>query len=263
MIWNSGNPAGVPKASAQTKTDEHLSCRGGMSDLPEMHMLYTCPFCWKVRGLVEHIGLETEFIQVNPLKQKKQLAFTDGWKKTPVWRDADGTVVVDSTPIMLHIDSKYNEGKLTTTGDEQAEARAAKWTEWLDAHLSKATIPILYGSLFSALRTTTRVSKLEKFGFFSKRLYAWMGFPIMWGFIARKRVKNDGRSPKQLWHDLLDEWCGEIGQVQFFGGGSPDLVDFIAFGYMRSISPYPQFSQLRDHKAGFDWYQRVEATLQA
>jgi hypothetical protein len=32
---------------------------------------------------------------------------------------------------------------------------------------------------------------------------------------------------------------------------------------MRSISPYPQFSQLRDHKAGFDWYQRVEATLQA
>ena len=78
----------MPKASAQTKTDEHLSCREGMAELPEMHMLYTCPFCWKVRGLVEHIGLDTELIQVNPLKQKKQLAFAGGWKKTPVWRDA-------------------------------------------------------------------------------------------------------------------------------------------------------------------------------
>jgi microsomal prostaglandin-E synthase 2 len=230
-----------------------------MADLPEMHMLYTCPFCWKVRGLVEHIGLETEFVQVNPLKQKKQLAFAGGWKKTPVWRDVDGTVVVDSTPIMMHIDSKYNGGRLANFSNIE---RADERIKWLDLHFSKATIPILYGSLFSALKTTTRVSKLEKFGFFSKRIYAWMGFPIMWGFIARKRVKRDGRSPKKLWHDLLDEWCAEIGQEKFYGGDSPNLVDFIAFGYMRSISPYPQFSQLREHEAGFSWYERVETTLQ-
>ena len=230
-----------------------------MTNSPELHMLYTCPFSWKVRGLVDHIGLDTEIVQVNPLRQKKHLAFAEGWNKTPVWRDNDGKVVVDSTPIMKHIDSKYNSGELCNDWGERDD----KWTDWLDLHFSKATIPILYGSIGSALKTTTRVSKLEKFGFFSKRLYAWAGFPIMWGIIAKKRVKKDGRTPKKLWHDLLDEWCDEIGDSSYFGGVSPNLVDFIAFGYMRSISPFPQFAQLQEHVRGFAWYERVQDTLQA
>ena len=133
--------------------------------------------------------------------------------------------------------------------------------EWVDLHMSKAPIPILYGSLLSALKTTTRVSKLEKFGFISKRLYAWAGFPVMWGIIAKRRVKKDGRTPKQLWHDLLTEFTGEFNGKQFFGGQSPDLVDLAAFGYVRSISPYPQFSQIEDHKNGMAWYRAVESTL--
>ena len=207
---------------------------------------------------MQHIGLDYEEVQVNPLKIKKQLAFSDGWNKVPVWRDTDGTVLVDSTPMMKELDAKYNSGKLMKSGDE---ARRDEWLEWVDEHFKRATIPILYGGLFSALKTTTRVSKLEKFGFFSKRLYAWAGFPIMWGIIARSRVKKDGRKPKQLWHDLLNEWCEEIGDADFFGENSPDMVDIAAFGYMRSISPFSQFSQLQDHEKGMAWYNRVEATL--
>ncbi len=167
MIWNSGNPAGVPKASAQTKTDEHLSCRGGMSGLPEMHMLYTCPFCWKVRSIAEHLDVDYEKVQVNAMKTKKELKFAGDWGKVPVWTEADGEIVVDSTPIMKHIDATYNGGALWLSQDE---ARRDEWIEWVDTKMSKATVPILYGSLFSALKTTTRVSKLETFGFFSKRL---------------------------------------------------------------------------------------------
>jgi glutathione S-transferase len=160
--------------------------------------------------------------------------------------------------MMKELDAKYTSGKLMKSGDE---ARRDEWLEWVDEHFKRATIPILYGGLFSALKTTTRVSKLEKFGFFSKRLYAWAGFPIMWGIIARSRVKKDGRKPKQLWHDLLNEWCEEIGDADFFGENSPDMVDIAAFGYMRSISPFSQFSQLQDHEKGMAWYNRVEATL--
>ena len=83
----------------------------------------------------------------------------------------------------------------------------------------------------------------------------------MWGIIARKRVKNDGRKPKQLWHDLLTEFTAAHNGEPFFGGASPDLVDFAAFGYVRSISPYPQFEQLTDHVDGMAWYHRMEATL--
>ena len=221
-------------------------------------MLHTCPFCWKIRSIAEHLNIDYQKIQVNAMKTKKELKFTNGWEKVPVWTEVGGEVVVDSTPIMKHIDVTYNEGELWYS---ENVTRRDEWIEWVDANLSKATIPILYGGLFSALKTTTRVSKLEKFGFFSKRIYAWMGFPIMWGFIARSRIKKDGRKPKQLWHDLLTEFTDEFRNEPFFGGEKPDLVDLAAFGYMRSISPFPQFSQLEEHVNGIAWYRRVEATL--
>lgn len=229
-----------------------------MTNVGQLHMLYTCPFCWKVRGLLEHLDIPHERVQVNPMKQKKTLPSAPEWTKVPVWVDSKSGVHVDSTPIMKQIDAAHNDGKLWAADDE---ARRDKWMEWVDLHMSKATIPILYGSLGSALKTTTRVSKLEKFGFISKRLYAWAGFPIMWGIIARKRVKKDGRTPKKLWHDLLSEFTNEFGGKTFFGGDSPNLVDLAAFGYVRSISPYPQFSQIEDHQAGMNWYKEVEATL--
>ena len=231
-----------------------------MSDTvkPKMHMLHTCPFCWKVRSISEHLGVDYQKVQVNAMRTKKELKFAGDWGKVPVWTESDGEVIVDSTPIMKHIDSTYNDGKLWASEDE---ARRDQWLEWVDSKMSKATIPILYGSLSSALKTTTRVSKLETFGFFSKRIYAWAGFPIMWGIIARSRVKKDGRTPKQLWHDLLTEFTDEMGDAKFFGGGAPDLVDLAAFGYMRSISPFPQFSQLEDHEKGMAWYRRIEGTL--
>ena len=229
-----------------------------MGSAGNLHLLYTCPFCWKVRGLLEHLDIEHERIQVNPMKAKKTLPSAPEWKKVPVWVDSDENVFVDSTPIMKHIDAVHNDGKLWSSNDE---GRRDKWMERVDLHMSKATIPILYGSLFSALKTTTRVSKLENFGFISKRLYAWAGFPVMWGIIAKSRVKKDGRKPKQLWHDLLSEFTNSFNDKQFFGGDEPDLVDLAAFGYVRSISPYPQFSQLVDHEAGMAWYRAVEATL--
>ena len=229
-----------------------------MANAGQLHMLYTCPFCWKVRGLLEHLNIPHERIQVNPMRTKKTLPSAPEWNKVPVWVDSNNEVHVDSTPIMKHIDSMHNEGKLWSSDDEE---RRDKWMDWVDLHMSKATIPILYGSLGSALKTTTRVSKLEKFGFFSKRLYAWAGFPIMWGIIARKRVKKDGRTPKKLWHDLLSEFTEQFQGKTFFGGDSPYLIDLAAFGYVRSISPYPQFSQIEDHEAGMNWYRAVEATL--
>ncbi|MBK29751.1 MAG: hypothetical protein CMB49_03460 [Euryarchaeota archaeon] len=257
MMRISGNPVGEQFLMNPKK--ERLPATS-MSDKPELFILHTCPFSWKVRGLLEHLDIEYDEVQVNAIRTKKELAFTNGWNKVPVWREKNGEVLVDSTPMMKEIDSRYNDGKLWQSEDEQ---RRDKWMEWVDEHLKRATIPILYGGLFSALKTTVRVSKLEKFGFFSKRLYAWAGFPIMWGIIARRRVKKDGRKPKQLWHDLLDEWCDEIGEAEFFGGGAPNLVDFAAFGYIRSISPFSQFSQLQEHERGMTWYKRVKATLKA
>ena len=229
-----------------------------MGQTPTLHMLYTCPFCWKVRGLIEHLKIDVDYIAVNGMRIKKDVSFAGDWGKVPVFTDENGGYHVDSTPLLKHIDATYNSGKLAALGDAE---RQAEWLEWSDTKMSKATIPILYGSIGSALKTTVRISKLEKFGFFAKRLYAWAGFPVMWGIIARKRVKKDGRKPKQLWHDLLTEFTNAHDGKDFFGGETPDLVDFSVFGYMRSVSPFPQFSLLEDHELGMAWYQRMEKSI--
>lgn len=223
-----------------------------------LHVLQTCPFSWKVRGLVEHLGLDVVEVQVNAMRTKKELSFTNGWNKVPVFTDENGEVVVDSTPIMVYIDEKYNNSILTqSSGEERFDSMLAH----VDEAWKRATIPILYGSLGAALSTTRRVSKLEKFGFISRRLYAWAGFPIMWGIIARKRVKKDGRTPKKLWHDLLTEYTESFDGEPFFGGQQPNLVDFAAFGYMRSISPFKQFKHLEDHEKGMNWYNLMVQQL--
>ena len=223
-----------------------------------LHLLYTCPFCWKVRGLIEHLNLDVTYRGINGLKAKKELRFVEDWNKVPVFSDSTGTHHVDSTPIMKYLDTQFNDGKLSSSSDKE---RQTKWLEWCDSKLSKATIPILYGGFFSAMSTTRRVSKQEKFGFVSRTMYAWLGFPIMWGIIARSRVKKDGRSPQKLWHDLLDEFTAEHKESPFFGGEQPDLVDFVAFGYMRSISPFKQFNQLTSHQRGMEWYNRMSNQL--
>lgn len=83
----------------------------------------------------------------------------------------------------------------------------------------------------------------------------------MWGIIAKKRVKKDGRKPKQLWHDLLTEFTDEHNGENYFGGSEPNIVDFSVFGYMRSISPFPQFSLLTDHTNAMAWYNRMEEII--
>ena len=101
---------------------EHLS-----TQIPTLHMLHTCPFCWKIRSIAELLDIDYETKQINAMKMKKELKFTNGWGKVPVWTEKTGEVVVDSTPIMKHIDATYNQGKLWATTDEK---RRDEWMEW-------------------------------------------------------------------------------------------------------------------------------------
>ena len=99
-----------------------------------LHVLQTCPFSWKVRGLVEHLGLDVAEVQVNAMRTKKELSFTNGWNKVPVFTDENGEVVVDSTPIMVYIDEKYNNNVLTqSSGEERYDSMLAHVDEALEA----------------------------------------------------------------------------------------------------------------------------------
>ena len=48
------------------------------------------------------------------------------------------------------------------------------------------------------------------------------------GYNRQKRVKKDGRKPKELWHDLLTEFTDEHGDEDFFGGKKPNIVGLLS-----------------------------------
>ena len=70
-----------------------------MGQTPTLHLLYSCPFCWKVRGLLEHLNVDVNYVGVNGMKIKKEVAFAGDWGKVPVFTDAQGQHHVDSTPL--------------------------------------------------------------------------------------------------------------------------------------------------------------------
>ena len=61
--------------------------------------------------------------------------------------------------------------------------------------------------------------------------------------------------------DLLTDYTSSFEGHSFFGGEKPNLVDFAAFGYMRSISPFKQFKLLEEHEQGMIWYKSMEQQL--
>ena len=142
----------------RTSLEEGQTSANHHGSNPTLHLLYSCPFCWKVRGLLEHLDVDVNYVGVNGMKIKKDVAFAGDWGKVPVFTDAQGQHHVDSTPLLRLIDQTYNNGTMAAQGDT---ARQEEWMTWVDTHLSKATVPILYGSLGSALKTTTRISKLR------------------------------------------------------------------------------------------------------
>ena len=104
-----------------------------MGQTPTLHVLYSCPFCWKVRGLLEHLNVDVDYVGVNGMKIKKEVAFAGDWGKVPVFTDPQGGHHVDSTPILRIIDATYNDGKMAAQGDT---ARQEEWLTWADTHLS-------------------------------------------------------------------------------------------------------------------------------
>ena len=113
----------------KTRFEEGVYFSICMGQNPTLHILYSCPFCWKVRGLIEYLKMDVEMVPVNGLKIKKSVSFAGDWGKVPVFTDESGGVHVDSTPILKFIDAKYNEGKLAAISDE---SRNEEWLNWAD-----------------------------------------------------------------------------------------------------------------------------------
>lgn len=230
--------------------------------LPKLYQYNVCPFCWKVKALLGYKQIPYEAVEVHPLN-KKEIKFSKDYKKVPIFIDAGGNQVNDSTPIMQYIDEKYPETPVFSKNAAEHE-REAKWLKWADATLVRALPPLIYRNLRDSLQAFDYITQQEKFNWLQQRTIKYSGALVM-TMVAKKSAKEQGiANPETHLKKCLEDWAEALGSGDYLGGSKPNAADLATFGILKSIETLPAFRWIQDNRKVWDWYRRVDrAALQA
>jgi len=223
--------------------------------LPQLYQYKVCPFCCKVRALLSYKQVPYEAVEVHPLN-KKEIAFSKDYRKVPIFIDADGKQVNDSTPIMKYIDAHYPEREVFEK-DAAKKAKEEKWLEWADKTLVRALPPLIYRTLSDSIQAFDYISKEEKFSWVQKQFIKYSGAAVM-TLVAKKSAKDQGiKNPEEHLKNCLKEWTQGLEGKDFLGGAKPNGADLAAFGILKSVEFLPAFDLVRKNKEANAWFQRV------
>jgi microsomal prostaglandin-E synthase 2 len=102
-----------------------------------------CPYCCKVKAVLDYLRIPYDVIEVNPLTKKETKPLTD-YKKVPVCTIND-EVIVDSSAIISRLRELVldpNENKSEATGGVSFEEEE-KWRKWVDEKLVRSLLPVV------------------------------------------------------------------------------------------------------------------------
>ena len=96
----------------------------------ELYQFELCPFCEKVRLILDYKGLEYKKIEVTPGIGQLDVFKISGQRQLPVLKEGD-TVIADSTAIALYLDDKYPDSPIIPT-DAIAKGQCLIMEQWAD-----------------------------------------------------------------------------------------------------------------------------------
>ena len=225
---------------------------------PKLFQYAACPFCNKVRGVLQYKGVDFETIEVHPLN-KKEIAFSPDYRAVPIYIDSQGKQVNDSTPIMRWIDQEFPERKVFRTNPVEAE-KEAEWLAWSD-RLVKGLPAVLYDSFSSALKSFDYITKVGKFSWFERRMIKYSGAFIM-TLVAKKIKKREGIDrPDEFLKQKTREWVEGLGGLSLMGGVTPGGADLAVFGIVQSVAGLRAGKLLEENQAFSAWMKRVKEMI--
>ncbi len=230
--------------------------------LPKLYQYNVCPFCWKVKAILGYKKIPYQPVEVHPLN-KKEIHFSKEYKKVPIFIDAAGNQVNDSTPIMKYIDERFPETPVFAKNAEDREVEE-KWLKWADATLVRALPPLIYRKLGDSLKAFDYITQQEKFNWLQQRTIKYSGALVM-TMVAKKSAKEQGiADPETHLKKCLGDWEQALGGRDYLGGKRPNGADLAVFGILKSIETLPAFRHIQENRPVRDWYQRVDrAALEA
>jgi microsomal prostaglandin-E synthase 2 len=210
-----------------------------------LYQFDSCPFCWKVKALLNYAKQSYETVEVSPFGMK-ELDFTDH-KKVPVLKDGE-QIIVESAAIVEHVNTHYSQLPISES--------AHKWTKWVDDVLVHYLPPLIHPNFRTSYRNFAKIMKNNNLGMIKGGLTRFVGSLVMPKVARKMKTKHGIKDAEKEYLEAIDHWANDAlnGQA-FFGGDSPDFVDCSVFGVLRSSHELGVIDLAKSHNKEFArWY---------
>lgn len=217
-----------------------------------LYQFDSCPFCWKVKALLNYAKQNYKTVEVTPFGMK-ELDFTDH-KKVPVLRDGD-KVVTESAAIVKYVNDNYVH--------LSSNAESEKWVEWVDDKLVHFLPPLIHPNFGTSYKNFAVIMRNNKFGWLMGSFVRVMGAFMMPKVAKKMKAKYHIENPKTEFLAEIDHWVNDgLNGQAYFGGDQPDFVDCSVFGVLRSSHELSVVDMAKQHNAGFaTWYDGCFALM--
>ncbi len=227
----------------------------------QLYQYEVCPYCCKVKAVLDYKGIPYEKIEVNPMTHEElewnKKAYDHD--KVPVLIDGDETVL-ESNDIIRHLDEKYPKNPVFAKKGSPSKDQH-EWIRYADNELVQILPANIYRSFPEALDSFKYITKVGKFPAW-KRYYLMLGGAVAMTIVAKKGMKKRGiTDPRKALEEILDKLTQGLGKKKFLGGNAPDVSDLVCFGILRSVHEMKVWDFISQNKKVRDWYESVEKTI--
>ncbi|GMF21650.1 unnamed protein product [Phytophthora lilii] len=221
-----------------------------------------CPYCCKVKAVLDYLNIPYEVVEVNPLTKKETKAFTD-YRKVPVVR-IDDEVVVDSSAIISRLRELVAPPKDSPQQDEKALEEEEQWRQWVDKKLILLTPPNIYRTVPEALQAFDYCLTEGKFTPMERRMSKYAGAVVMYLIAKRSKKKYGIEDERQALYSALDSWVEAVGDKRpFLGGEEPNMADLSVFGVLRAMHGLDTYNDMMRETKIEPWFTRMTAKVGA
>lgn len=227
------------------------------ASIMKLYQYQVCPFCCKVRSVLDYEKIPYDIIEVNPLN-KREIQFSSDYKKVPILID-DDKKIVESNDIIKYLADKYSKKNIFSDDSEKRD-RQEKWLKFADQELVIMLPPNIYRTMSEAFKSFDYISNKGNFSAFQKKTIKYVGGAIM-NMVAKKKIKEYNISdPRASLKEVLDKITKELKENSYLGGDHPDISDLACAGVLNSVRDLDVWEFIESETPKIhEWFSRVES----
>jgi microsomal prostaglandin-E synthase 2 len=217
-----------------------------------LYQFNACPFCWKVKALLNYAKQSYETVEVSPFGMK-EIDFIEH-KKVPVLRDGE-EIIVESANIVKHVNDKYSQ--LPMRHD------AEQWVKWVDDELVHYLPPLIHPTIKVSYANFSHILDTTDMGWLKAAFTRIAGSLVMPKVARKMQAKHNIEHPEKEFKQAIDKWVTEgLQSKPFFGGEKADFVDCSVFGILHSSHQLGITELASKHNAEFaKWYAQCQLLM--